>query len=684
MTIFNNIFIVLIVIFTFYQIVDGQSLANSFFTEPDTYAGFSSRINQKGLDLLAEYLKQRVTKFMQFGEIVYNVTLPLTPTVSMMLISQKLEGFDSSNFRSNMKMIQGQGMQWSGTPLRITIRCIYKILSSGGEVTGQVPIMFDNVGIEMSLLSGINNDGHLKTDMHKCRATVGELTFLFTPNDNELLRNYLPFIHRTVRDNIDSILCPSFHIEVVPVISNRLLNTPMSSALFDHYFINYGLIGPVKYNFESIELLHRGNVFGILRQGRTRLNDFRLPFRSSALQSTPDNKHMVTFQMSNYTIAIRDNIDSILCPLFHIEVVPVISNRLLNTPMSSALFDHYFINYGLIGPVKYNFESIELLHRGNVFGILRQGRTRLNDFRLPFRSSALQSTPDNKHMVTFQMSNYTIASLLYWMDQYRKFDYEISKTTVNDSNIAGYLRVDCGTDICAGTLFPALGKSYKNGSVTIKAHSATFPHVILQNVNDSNIAGYLRVDCGTDICAGTLFPALGKSYKNGSVTIKAHSATFPHVILQNGKIQIFVESRIDAFVQQNEQYKRFLTATMFAQISVQNLVFKDYKLTGKLVIDSFKTADVISLVDGIDEGSIEFLMNALNELLIGEDMAQKLKDGIKFPIIFDFEQSSSEIKIEKDKLIIGTDYCFDENCNRIAKNQDGNTDYYDVVQGADG
>lgn len=88
--------------------------------------------------------------------------------------------------------------------------------------------------------------------------------------------------------------------------------------------------------------------------------------------------------------------------------------------MSAALFDHYFINYGLIGPISYSKDGIDMRHRGNVFGILRQGRTRLNDFRLPFRSSPLLPLiNDSKNMVTFQFSNYTMASLLFWMDQYR-------------------------------------------------------------------------------------------------------------------------------------------------------------------------------------------------------------------------------------------------------------------------
>lgn len=36
---------------------------------------------------------------------------------------------------------------------------------------------------------------------------------------------------------------------------------------------------------------------------------------------------------------------------------------------------------------------------------------------------------------------------------------------------------------------------------------------------------------------------------------------------------------------------------------------------------------VASLVDGIDEGSLEFLVNALTELILNEDMAKKLRGG---------------------------------------------------------
>lgn len=67
---------------------------------------------------------------------------------------------------------------------------------------------------------------------------------------------------------------------------------------------------------------------------------------------------------------------------------------------------------------------------------------------------------------------------------------------------------------------------------------------------------------------------------------------------------------------------------MLAELSIQKPTFKDYTFKAQLIIDSFKITDVVSLVEGIDAGSIEFLINALNELIIADDMAKKLKDGL--------------------------------------------------------
>ncbi|KAI1723240.1 hypothetical protein Ddc_07442 [Ditylenchus destructor] len=508
--------------------VAAQSLANSFFTEPDVQPGFSSRLSPRAFQLLADYLKQRVSKFLKFGALQFNSSVALTPLVQFHLASApgaSAINFDATGFQSKLNVVAGKEITWTGSNLRTTVRSSFKMISSNGEVVGNVPVTFDKTSVEIGLNTAINSDGHLKTDLERCRVLVGELHLEFTTADAEVLRNYLPLIHRAIRDQLDNLLCPTFHSELIPVIANRLFNTPMSAALFDHYFINYGLIGSVLYGADgSVEMRHRGNVFGILRQGRTRLNDFRLPFRSA----------------------------------------PLLTSQLA----------------------------------------------------------------EQKHMITFSFSNYTLASLLFWMDQYRKFDFEISKQSVNDSNIAGYLRTECGAK---------------------------------------------------DICAGTLFPALAQSFSNGLVNIKTHTVTFPHVRFEHGKAFIVVDSRIDAFVSQPDKNRRFLTASMLAELVLTKPTFKDYTFKAQLVIDSFKISDVVSLVEGIDAGSIEFLINALNELIVADDILKKLKDGIKLPILLDFEQSSSEVHFEKDHMWVGADYCFDEQCKNVGQSQDMDVNYYDAA-----
>uniref|UniRef100_A0A914C8C1 Lipid-binding serum glycoprotein C-terminal domain-containing protein n=1 Tax=Acrobeloides nanus TaxID=290746 RepID=A0A914C8C1_9BILA len=474
---------------------------------------------------MSQYLRQRVEKFMKFGEISYNLTVPVTPTVSFTLISEKISKFELAPFQSQTKFVEGKEILWTGSQFTATVNSMYKMQGENGEVVGHVPVTFFRMTIEISLATSINGDGHLKSDIQQCLVYVGDMIFDFAANDAEVLRNHLPSIQTSLRDQAGMLLCPTFHAELVPLISNRLMNTPMSAALFDHYFINYGLVGPVVYNSDNMQLNHRGNVFGILRQGGTRLNDFRLPFRSTPFELS-----------SNVT-----------------------------------------------------------------------------------------------KMVTFQMSNYTLASLLFWMDQYRRFDFEINKQTVNNSNIAGYLRTECGLE---------------------------------------------------DICAGTLFPALSQKFANGDVNIKSRTTTFPKVQLEEGKALIFFDSRIDAFVNQSDRNRRFLTANMHHEVHLTKPTFKDYKFRALLNIDSFKITNVVSLVEGIDETSMEFLISALNELIINDEVSKKLKEGIKLPILLDFEQTSSEIRFEKERIILGADFCFEEGCSKtnVSQSRDMDVNYYDVSE----
>ncbi|KAE9418323.1 hypothetical protein Angca_001214, partial [Angiostrongylus cantonensis] len=461
--------------------------------------------------------------------------------MTITLSSVRVAHFDSSALVSKMIVLPGKGIAWRGSNLNVTVITAFHLNTPAGELTGSSPLSFDRTNVELLLRTGVNADGHLRTDLVTCKVTANNVQLTLAAED-KAIANYLPVIIHFVKERIEQVTCPTFHAELMPVVSNRLMNTPMSAALFEHFFVNYGLLSPVEYSDEHVTLRHRGNAFGILRQGRTRLNDFRLPFRANPL---------VEGQSSG-------------------------------------------------------------------------------------------------KMIDFILSNYTMSSLLFWMDQYRKFDYEISKLAQNNSAIAGYLKTNCP---------------------------------------------------GDDICAGTLFPALRQRFPGGEVIIKSHTISYPRMIIGDGNATIYIDSRVDAFVQvdnfldfkQGDRIRRFLTSAMDAEVRLEKLLIR-FGLTKNIIVFShyfFLFLKVSSLVDGIDEGSLEFLVNALTELILNEDMARKLTGGkfwlfgIHLPIIFDFEQTTSEVIFEKDRIRISADYCFGDLCKSatLSENKDSVVDYYDVIQG---
>lgn len=62
---------------------------------------------------MAEYLRQRVNKFMKFGNVVYNLTVPLTPQVRFSLVSSGITSFDGATFASNMKVVPQKEVVWT-------------------------------------------------------------------------------------------------------------------------------------------------------------------------------------------------------------------------------------------------------------------------------------------------------------------------------------------------------------------------------------------------------------------------------------------------------------------------------------------------------------------------------------------------------------------------------------------
>nr|CDJ86981.1 LBP/BPI/CETP family domain-containing protein [Haemonchus contortus] len=282
--------------------IEAQNLANGLLADTGLNAGFISRINQKGFDLMADYLGERVKRFLGAGELIFNISAPVPPEMRITLLSVRVTDFDSQAFASKMIVIPEKGIAWQGSNLNVTVLASFHLDTPTGELTGSSPLSFDRTNVELLLWTGVNADGHLKTDLVLCKVAANNVDLTLDAADKPIT-TYMPVIINFIKERIEQAICPSFHAELVPVVSNRLMNTPMSAALFEHFFVNYGLLGPVEYTDAKVTMRHRGNAFGILRQGRTRLNDFRLPFRANPLVEGPPSDKMIDFVLSNYTIS---------------------------------------------------------------------------------------------------------------------------------------------------------------------------------------------------------------------------------------------------------------------------------------------------------------------------------------------------------------------------------------------
>lgn len=66
---------------------------------------------------------------------------------------------------------------------------------------------------------------------------------------------------------------------------------------------------------------------------------------------------------------------------------------------------------------------------------------------------------------------------------------------------------------------------------------------------------------------------------------------------------------------------------MFAELVFKKPTFINYTFNANLEIIKFKVFGVVSGIAGVDATSLEFLVGALNELIIAEDVAKKLQNG---------------------------------------------------------
>ncbi|VDL73620.1 unnamed protein product [Nippostrongylus brasiliensis] len=189
--------------------VEAQNLANGLFAETGSNAGFVSRINQKGFDLMASYLGDRVRRFLGAGELIFNISAPVSPDMRITLSSVRVTDFDSPAFVSKMIVIPGKGIAWRGSNLNVTVLTSFHLGTPTGELTGSSPLSFDRTNVELLLWTGVNADGHLKTDLVTCKVAANNIELTLDAAD-KAIANYLPVIIHFIKERIEQVSCRTF------------------------------------------------------------------------------------------------------------------------------------------------------------------------------------------------------------------------------------------------------------------------------------------------------------------------------------------------------------------------------------------------------------------------------------------------------------------------------------------
>uniref|UniRef100_A0A0K0D561 BPI1 domain-containing protein n=1 Tax=Angiostrongylus cantonensis TaxID=6313 RepID=A0A0K0D561_ANGCA len=183
-------------LFIFFFILDG------LLVDAGSNAGFISRINQKGFDLMANYLGERLRRFFATGDFTFNITATVSSEMTITLSSVRVAHFDSSALVSKMIVLPGKGIAWRGSNLNVTVITAFHLNTPAGELTGSSPLSFDRTNVELLLRTGVNADGHLRTDLVTCKVTANNVQLTLAAED-KAIANYLPVIIHFVKERIE-------------------------------------------------------------------------------------------------------------------------------------------------------------------------------------------------------------------------------------------------------------------------------------------------------------------------------------------------------------------------------------------------------------------------------------------------------------------------------------------------
>ncbi|CAG2229516.1 LBP [Mytilus edulis] len=151
--------------------------------------------------------------------------------------------------------------------------------------------------------------------------------------------------------------------------------------------------------------------------------------------------------------------------------------------------------------------------------------------------------------------------------------------------------------------------------------------------------GFLNTTCVGTPCIGQVIPQIGKKYPNREVAMSMSSDFSPNMSVSNGKVNVLGGGTINMFTVQGDTFLLTLNATMTASVSlnVKNSSF------------IFKS----------DVGQMDTVLNFIANTAIiafAEPQLNKLgAKGIPLPVTDNVHFVNTEVTLEKDTLMIGTD-----------------------------
>lgn len=163
---------------------------------------------------------------------------------------------------------------------------------------------------------------------------------------------------------------------------------------------------------------------------------------------------------------------------------------------------------------------------------------------------------------------------------------------------------------------------------------------------------FLNTTCEGTPCLGSLIPQIAKKYPNRQVAMAMSSVFSPVMTISNGKVNVDCGGMINMFTLKDGIYLLSLNASM--QTSVK-LSVKNEKIYASIDDMSLKLHVVKSNVGQLNEHILNFIANTAIITFVKPHLNELGAKGIPLPVTDKVHFVNSEITLDKETLMVGTD-----------------------------